>query len=832
MAGSKEVALAGLLHDVGKFSQRVANEQRWRHDAFTEQFLYAFRDKLGEGADRIVELAATSHQQVTDRLQLCVKLADWLAAAERQRGEQPQIAPERTALLAISSRTQLDKDLPEPHFFPLKRLSLTEEAFFPVTERTVKPGDYQNLWDEFANTLRQLPSPLPFSVWQTLLQVFTHAIPAATPWEKEPEKRTVPNISLFHHAKLTAAIAACLASLPETMLPTSDLEHLRDLLRQFEAPDFLERLRQDEVAARKPLCVLVRGDVAGIQKWLYRIARAEGEAHRRTAKRLRGRSFYLVLLTEAIAYWLCRKADLPPCNVLFCGGGAFDVLLPAHLEKQLHEWERKLDQWLLEEFHGDLRVNLAWVPLTAADFYHYRATIDRLVAALERRKRRPVRHLLDDDGFWFHPVADICRFCDTSPFTEPAEPCEQCKQQEQLGNALRRVGKLDYLVWAVGDAQHSLHAVAEKEEPVVKFEGLDCSSAIVSEESAKRLVQRWDGQGELIIRKRNDLERWWQPLTWDKSKPVQAGIWWAATDAPVAKHDWQAPTKAQDDPDAVVCAGEALDFDEIAALSTGDALLGVLRMDVDRLGALFALGIEPPSPSRVAELSGRIDAFFTAWLLQRCRLVTGEWQKSLPDHDKRKDLVDNAFYLVYAGGDDVMVVGPWDLTLKLAQRIRNDFDRYCGCNLNLTISAGIVFVKPKFPIHRFAALSGDALEQAKERGRNRITAFNATVTWDIYAEALAFGEALREGVTSGEVPRTFLHFLWRLYRNHKDGQDPMWVPLLHYTVARRLEPETVERLNLLKRVPALISERALPIALGYAILATRERAGAEMPSGG
>jgi HD superfamily phosphodiesterase len=55
------IALSGLLHDIGKFSQRVGNEQRWRHDAFTEAFLRAFHEKLGEAAEQIIALAASPH---------------------------------------------------------------------------------------------------------------------------------------------------------------------------------------------------------------------------------------------------------------------------------------------------------------------------------------------------------------------------------------------------------------------------------------------------------------------------------------------------------------------------------------------------------------------------------------------------------------------------------------------------------------------------------------------------------------------------------------------------------------------------------------------------
>lgn len=817
------VALAGLLHDIGKFSQRVGNEQRWRHEAFTENFLQAFATKLGEEAQRIQDLAAAPHRQVRERLPLCVKLADWLASAERQRfAEQFLIPPERSALISLPSRVELAQKPPSPAFLPLLPLRLTEEAFFPSDAPQVEEEAYRRAWDCFAETLRNLPEPLPFLVWQTLLQVYTHAIPSATPWEREPQRRTLPDISLFYHAKLTAAIAACLAASPEETWPTCDLLALRDLLSQFEAPDFLARLRQESLAQR-PLCLLVRGDVAGIQGWLYRIARAEGEEHRRTAKRLRGRSFFLVLLTEAIAQWLRRQAKMPPCNLLFCGGGVFDVLVPTAMEPSLPQWEQSLSEGLLKEFQGDLHVHLAWVPVAAIDFYEFGQLQRRLFAALERKKGKVFLPYLDCEEIWFTEAEEICHFCDTTPFSSPDQPCPQCALQGQLGDALGRPDQSEFLLWAFDEAQKAL-AGRGTDEPLVAFPNLGCSVALVAEGSAQDIVQRWDGKGELVVAKRNDLQNWWRPLAWDGQKPVQATIWWAASDAPLANKEWRAPTKPAHDPEARLRPGEMLDFEEIAALSQGDDLLGVLRMDVDHLGAVFALGVNPPSPSRLAELSGRMDTFFSGWLLQRCRLLTERWQEELPEEDKRKGLVDNAFYLVYAGGDDLMVLGPWNLTLWLAWHIHKDFTRFCGRNPNMTISAGIVFVKPKFPIHRFAESAGKALEQAKEEGRNRITAFQTTVTWEAYRKALEFGRNLAQAVEDRKVPRTFLHFLWRLYRTHvrEEGTNPMWAPLLHYMVARRLEEETVEDLQLLHQVPQLLGEKALPIALGYAILATRE----------
>lgn len=135
MAEAGNLALAGLLHDIGKFSQRVDNEQRWRHDAFTESFLNAFRDKLGEKADEIIKLAATHHSQVTDYEGACVKVADLLSSAERQRRFPIQISPEKAAFIALPSQVQLESEPPSPSYFALKPLALDEGVFFRQGKR-------------------------------------------------------------------------------------------------------------------------------------------------------------------------------------------------------------------------------------------------------------------------------------------------------------------------------------------------------------------------------------------------------------------------------------------------------------------------------------------------------------------------------------------------------------------------------------------------------------------------------------------------------------------------------------------------------------------------
>ena len=72
----------------------------------------------------------------------------------------------------------------------------------------------------------------------------------------------------------------------------------------------------------KPVALLIGGDISGIQKFIYTIA------SKKAAKTLRGRSFYLQLLTEAVLRFVLGELELPYTNVIYAGGGHFFLLAP------------------------------------------------------------------------------------------------------------------------------------------------------------------------------------------------------------------------------------------------------------------------------------------------------------------------------------------------------------------------------------------------------------------------------------------------------------------------------------------------------------------------
>jgi CRISPR-associated protein Csm1 len=127
--------------------------------------------------------------------------------------------------------------------------------------------------------------------------------------------------------------------------------------------------------------------------------------------------------------------------------------------------------------------------------------------------------------------------------------------------------------------------------------------------------------------------------------------------------------------------------------------LGVLRMDVDNLGAIFRDGVGRQSTfAFYSALSRSLDWFFKGYL-------NSIWKNE--GFDKRSQII-------YSGGDDLFIVGRWDLMIQFAKKIAEDFGRYNGQNPNLGISGGVAVVTHKFPVIKASALAGTAEKKAKK----------------------------------------------------------------------------------------------------------------------
>jgi CRISPR-associated protein Csm1 len=231
------------------------------------------------------------------------------------------------------------------------------------------------LWADLTAAFEQLPGTLDCDARLTtvlhLLQRYTWCVPSAY------YRQNVADISLYDHLRTTAAIAAALDR------SGLDDEALAALLAH-RSPDW-----------DTPRLALLAADVTGIQRFLYTLTAA------RAARSLRGRSFFLQLVTEAVGRWLLRRLHLPLVNLLYAGGGRCYLLTQLPSDDQLAALRRDLDRILLATTDGELYLALACQPVACVDL----AEPERFRAAWEARKGRPLplvgttrlaRHVLFD----------------------------------------------------------------------------------------------------------------------------------------------------------------------------------------------------------------------------------------------------------------------------------------------------------------------------------------------------------------------------------------------------------------------------------------------------
>lgn len=780
-------ALAGMLHDIGKFAQRAgragshAESAAQVVDEFSDLFPLAWHDDLRD--------AVGNHHKPGARKEIerITRVADWLAAGERHEGVMAQSKPGETPLRPVMADVDIGRKMSGGVWgYGLSALALQREVLFPTATTAVNEETYAALWTKFAEQTRRLAGLGPIDSaprllsLAMLLQRFTWCIPSATPWEDDEEHRTLPDISLYDHLKVTAAIATCL---------------------YFMLPEDLDALHRRESAANeKPVAWMLRADFSGIQDFIYRIAatRVDG-TYRGAAKRLRGRSFYLALLGEVVADWFVRELGLTAANILFSGGGRFDLLLPLKAGEKLPELERQVQGWLLKEFHGELGLQIAVESVKPRDFADlcrvYAALEDALASKKLRKWEGFVRGGWIEAEKFYAPQEALYHTCSACHLTPRGEPgiCAMCQVHLRLGEKLP---KSEYLATLYGEAGKSTPEGAA----AIEFgEPFRVTAALLDKEEAKLLLRLLKGDGvQAVLYRLNETDF----LRDDAPRSVSLGFRFLANAAPVGAD------------------GEVMDFEEIAKLSEGAQLLGVLKADVDHLGLIFGEGLRreassdrpwttTPTISRVSTLSHSLDLFFAGWLGKICEQV-------------------GKLYVVYSGGDDLLILGPWDQILELAQRLNEDLREYACRNENITLSAGIVLVKPHFPIQRFAPLAGEALEKAKNAGRNRVTVFDETVEWageeGSFAQLMEFGKALAERVERDEMPKGFVYFLKALHDQHFDEEreNPMWVPKYHYSLARRLSEEVIAdpKLTLTMDMPERM--RYIRIPVSYVSLKTRK----------
>lgn len=540
-------------------------------------------------------------------------------------------------------------------------------------------ADYAALWQQFAAARSQLLAvtggkPVAQEVgYHALLQRFAWSMPAPGSGDGD--------VPLFDFARTSAALAVCL-----------------DGRSQADAAD-------DAVA------LLIGGDVSGVQDWLYTIGSSGA------AKSLRGRSVYLQLLSEIIALYVLDTLQLPACNLLYVGGGNFYLLAPAAAAASLPALQREITGRLLRIHDGALYLAVGHTLITRSDLLAQAtgAIWGRVNLAVGARKRQRFTEL-DDTAMaqalgaalaGTGKLEDTCAICrrpivpgedaqlvDEEDENNKARTCALCTSFADLGALLPRARFL----------------VISKLPPEHEYSGRHISQWLEGMVAFGYNVQFVTEHGD---------EQEWHVVPGSELVRV---CYWRADDLPAVPRSLQGGAAvqvlrplAQAAPVRDGTHGQIATFEQLRA--EGIQRWGVLRMDVDNLGRIFQEGLAASSLSRVVSLSAQLRLLFEGYIPRLMK----EYNRDHPQ----------STYLMYAGGDDLFVVGGWSHLPELAAKVRAALVEFAVANPKVTISGGIsLALDDNYPIYQAAQAAGRAEDMAKDAGKDRLAFLGQAIFWD------------------------------------------------------------------------------------------------------
>ncbi|MDZ7400515.1 MAG: type III-A CRISPR-associated protein Cas10/Csm1, partial [candidate division KSB1 bacterium] len=371
MIKSESIALAALLHDIGKFAQlggtipsedekrlmaefNLQNGSSHSHTIHSSTFI---EHHFKNGKEDVSQLVLYHHfpEKAPEAIRIDamrLALADWLSNGN-YRGNEQIISDEAYTrpLTSIFSKIYKEKNNSPNRYVKPSVLGLNLTDLFPkpiseINSNSIKE-ELRNLWKRFNSEFQTIDLSKDFEKYfltiLNLLEKFTITIPAVS---EEPEQ----DITLYHHLKTTTAIATCLVNLTD------------DEIKQAYAAIKENKLSNKMLA--EPSFYLVGGDISGIQQFIYSVTSEHA------LKGLRGRSFYLQLISEAVAKSILDKFELTAANVLYIGGGHFFLLLPKKetMVDELNEIIGIVDHNLLEAHHGKLALVIGKKELSFMDF--------------------------------------------------------------------------------------------------------------------------------------------------------------------------------------------------------------------------------------------------------------------------------------------------------------------------------------------------------------------------------------------------------------------------------------------------------------------------------
>lgn len=433
-----QIALAGLLHDIGKFYQRTGEALpqtsydlsaycpmkfgeyfTHQHSAYTAEFLKSIVAKQGDKykfIDEVIEnesfenISAKHHKPSTAK-EWIVAIADRVASGfEREAFEKYNTGDDRGEKLKYYE-IPLENPFDKSKVFDLAKFD--SNSILGLTKDKLSQSEYKNLWIEFekdVSILKTKPKENFLNGLDFLLKKYTSFIPSST-------YGTKANIPLYDHLKTTASFTSALSKYHENDMNI-------DSIKDYDTKKFL----------------LIAGDFFGIQQFIF-----DDLPTTKASKILRGKSAFIQIFIKVVALDICKKLGISKLSIVSDNAGKFEILAPNNdfTKDTLISIQKELNDWFLENTFGQSGVGISFIEVSAMDFTEnkFQELRNNLSKQIELTKYQKFNLTYQKAIFDIETKdnAHLCKTCNKRfKYKSSDESCDFCNLFISLGEKLAK----------------------------------------------------------------------------------------------------------------------------------------------------------------------------------------------------------------------------------------------------------------------------------------------------------------------------------------------------------------------------------------------------------
>ncbi len=659
------VAVAGLLHDIGKFGQRAEIElkkdsyksydYRYNHARYTAQILHELSFNLG---DELSD-STSMHHNPKDDISWVIASADRMASGfEREKFDEYNAKFEKENFKRQRLWHLFDKDKK----FAID--TLNPNSIYPVDKNEDSENEYKKLWNSFIKDLKKIKEKATSSIdcftIDYLLKKYTSFMPSSTTFKIKDYAPVKANIPLYDHLRATAVFSSAIYKLYKN-----------------GNKNIMNYYKGDNSDMEQKDMLLINGDFFGIQNFIFDQVPAL-----KASKILRAKSAYIQILTKIIAFYIVDELELSYNSIISTNAGKFEILGVNDKDSisKLHKIQKELNDFFIKEYFAETGIGISFTEASLADFVvegRYKNELRKKLAdEVEKTKFKKFDLLARDPVLSYDEDINnqnLCKYCNKRKKEEGKDGCQSCNLFIDIG---KKLAKSNFFSISKGSGQYEIfgnYSINFSDE-LKRIDNVIALYDITNDEEFKGYA-KWE-LSSYVAKNDEDEVKTFEELAKESVKEGKKDV--------VREH--------------------------------GVEVLMAMKGDIDDMGKFIQNSKVTDSFARYNFFSRMIDYFFSVKASQMM---------------KGRDI-----YTVFAGGDDIFILGAWDEVIEFTKELREEFKKFAQGS-ELTLSVGMIMTKPNKPINFVAQRVEMELESSKEykeseKEKNAITLFGQTVGFDNY----------------------------------------------------------------------------------------------------